>query len=91
MKIGKHTIKATHFFFDNCHKIYIIEDETDIEKFKEIGWTTHDIYPIEQIIEIYQNACPLKFIDTCKLKTIVPQCARQVTFIHNGIKTTIKN
>ena len=91
MKIGKHLTTAKQFFFDGCHKIYLIEDNKDIEEFKERGWNEQDIYSIDILIDCYINACPLKFINTCKLKTIVPQGASQVTFIHNNIKTTIKN
>lgn len=91
MKIGKHKIKAKEFFFDGCHKIYLIETPHDKKEFLNKGWEKNDIYPIEQIIEIYRSSCPLKFIDTCKLKTIVPQFATQVTFTTNTEKITIRN
>lgn len=91
MKISNHKIKAKEFFYDGCHKIYLIEDEEDKKDFLYGYWEENDIYPIEQIVDIYMNACPLKFIQTCKLKTIVPQCANQVTFTTDNEKITIRN
>ena len=91
MKIGKHKIKAKEFFYDGCHKIYLIETPHDKKDFLSNGWEECDIYTIDQLIEIYRNSCPLKFIDTCELKTIVPQFATQVTFTTNTEKITIRN
>ena len=91
MKIGKYKTKAKEFFFDGCHKIYLIETPQDKKVFLSRDWEESDIYPIDQLIEIYRNSCPLKFIDTCKLKTIVPQFATQVTFTTNTEKITIRN
>lgn len=91
MKIGRHNIKAKEFFFDGCHKIYLIETPRDKKVFLSRDWEESDIYPIDQLIEIYRNSCSLKFIDTCKLKTIVPQFATQVTFTTNTEKITIRN
>lgn len=91
MKIGRYKTKAKEFFFDGCHKIYLIETPRDKKDFLSNDWEESDIYPIDQLIEIYRNSCPLKFIDTCELKTIVPQFATQVTFTTNTEKITIRN
>ena len=91
MKIGRYNIKAQEFFFDGCHKIYLIETPHDKKGFLSNGWEECDIYTIDQLIEIYRTACPLKFISTCKLKTIVPQGVSQVTFNINKEKITIRN
>ena len=91
MKIGRYNIKAKEFFYDGCHKIYLIETPQDKKVFLSRDWEESDIYPIDQLIEIYRTACPLKFIDTCKLETIVPQFATQVTFTTNTEKITIRN
>ena len=91
MKIGRYNIKAKEFFYDGCHKIYLIETPQDKKDFLRNGWEESDIYTIDQLIEIYRNACPLKFISTCKLKTIVPQAVSQVTFTTNTEKITIRN
>lgn len=91
MKIGRYNIKAKEFFYDGCHKIYLIETPRDKKDFLSKGWEESDIYPIDQLIEIYRNSCPLKFINTCNLETIVPQFATQVTFTTNTEKITIRN
>lgn len=91
MKIGRYKTKAKEFFFDGCHKIYLIETPRDKKDFLSNDWEESDIYPIDQLIEIYRNSCPLKFINTCKLKTIVPQGVSQVTFKINKEKITIRN
>ena len=91
MNIGKHKIKAKEFFYDGCHKIYLIETPQDKKDFLSNGWEECDIYTIDQLIEIYRSSCPLKFINTCKLETIVPQFATQVTFNINNEKITIRN
>ena len=91
MKLGRYKTKAKEFFFDGCHKIYLIETPRDKKVFLSRDWEESDIYPIDQLIEIYRTACPLKFISTCKLKTIVPQAVSQVTFTTNPEKITIRN
>lgn len=91
MKIGRYKINAKEFFFDGCHKIYLIETPQDKKEFFNRDWEESDIYPIDQLVEIYRNACPLKFIDTCSLKTIVPQAVSQVTFVTDTEKITIRN
>lgn len=70
LKINGQTISATQFAFDDCHKIYLIESEQDLKEAQSEDWTIH---PIEKIEEIYDNACPLKFINTWSLKSIVEQ------------------
>ena len=91
MKIGRYNIKSKEFFYDGCHKIYLIETPRDKKVFLSRDWEESDIYPIDQLIEIYRTACPLKFISTCKLKNIVPQGVSQVTFNINKEKITIRN
>ena len=52
------------FAYDNCHKIYIIEDEQDEQEAKEYGY---NIYPIEDIKSAYYNSCSLRLISNWKL------------------------
>ena len=67
MKINNKEVIGNRFFFDGCHKIYIIEDNQDIEDMKQKNWTDEDIYPIEELEETYHNTCSLRFISNCKL------------------------
>ena len=72
---GKEVKNNGYFFYDGCHKIYIIEDEKDIEEMFKIGWEYKEIYPIEKLEDIYFNdTCSLRFIENVKLdKFYVPQ------------------
>lgn len=90
MKIGRCKTNAKEFFYDGCHKIYLIETPQDKKEFFNKNWEETDIYPIEQLIEIYRNSCPLKFIETCSLRTIVPQGTTQVTFTTDTEKIILR-
>lgn len=65
MKINNIAVVGRNFAYDNCHKIYIIEDEQDLKEAKKIGY---DIYSIVDIKDAYENSCPLRFISDWKLK-----------------------
>lgn len=69
-KINGQTITATQFAFDDCHKIYLLESESDLRGAQNEDWT---ILPIEDIEQVYNDACPLKFINTWSLDSIVEQ------------------
>jgi hypothetical protein len=79
MKVNSKQIEGNTFFFDGCHKIYIIEDKQDIKDFEKKGWSKEDIYPIEELEETYYNTCSLRFISNCKLdKNYVKQCEKAI-------------
>lgn len=50
---------AEKFAYEGCHKIYLVEDEHDIEEAQSYGY---DIYPIERLEEVFQDSCPYRFI-----------------------------
>lgn len=79
IKINGTKIKTNGFFaYDNCHKIYIIEDSKDTKEAKEIGY---DIYSIEDLQNAYENSCPLRFISNWKLdKQYIKQFEENVVF-----------
>lgn len=59
------------FAYDGCHKIYILEDDNDLEEAREI----FDIKYIQDLPSTYYNSCPLRFIHNWKLdKTYAQQC-----------------
>ena len=64
MKINGQLIDSKKFAYDGCHKIYIIEDETDLDKAINTGY---NIYPIEILPDTYENSCELRFISNWKL------------------------
>lgn len=67
MKINGKEIIGNHFAYDGCHKIYVIEDDIDLQDATRKGY---EILPISRISEIYKNSCPLKFIDNWKLNKV---------------------
>lgn len=86
LKIGNKKISNNikEFFYDGCHKIYLIEDSKDKKEFLEKhNYTKNDIYKIEDLEEIYNNSCSLRFISTCKLETIVPQFRKITKFTYD--------
>lgn len=91
-KIGKYNLKSIDkFFYDGCHKIYIIEDFNDIEEM--IGyysWSMNDIYPIDELENILLNSCPLVFIHNVKLtKDYLTQEQKTITLKYDDHKTKI--
>lgn len=78
MKINNIKITAKSFAYDGCHKIYLLESE---EGLHEAAKLNYQILPIEELPEIYETSCPLRFINTWdELKTIVSQFAKKVKF-----------
>ena len=68
---GKHIMSNGYFAYDGCHKIYILEDKTDIETAMEYGFR---LYPTLELQKTYRCSCPLKFIANMKFdKTYVGQ------------------
>ena len=54
LKIGNKKISNNikEFFYDGCHKIYLIEDSKDKKEFLEKhNYTKNDIYKIEDLEE----------------------------------------
>ena len=64
VKINDKIVKGDALAYDGCHKIYILQDEKDKTDAKEYGYT---IYGLDMIKEIYEESCPLRFIENWKL------------------------
>lgn len=64
VKINGKDFNGIYYAYDNCHKIYIIEDMEDYKKATEYGY---DIYDLDNIINDYNNSCSLRFIENWKL------------------------
>ena len=92
-KIGRYDVtKAKGFFFDGCHKIYIVEDNDDIAHFLTLGYNMDDFHVMDEIEDIYIDACPLKFINNCKLtKTYARQFQKIVSFEYDSYINRIRN
>lgn len=71
LEINGKTVIGEHFAYDGCHKIYICENQEDIEQAKEYEY---DILNINEIEDVYNNSCSLKFIRNWALTDLyVPQ------------------
>jgi hypothetical protein len=69
--VNGRTIKSNGFFaYDGCHKIYILEDEIDVENAKKLEY---DILPIKKLRETFENSCELRFISNWKLDKLYVQ------------------
>ena len=60
---GKSTL-ANEFAYDGCHKIYLIESESDRIEAEKRGY---NILPICELVETYHNSCDLRFISNWQL------------------------
>lgn len=71
LKINGRKVKGRSFAYEGCHKIYICESKAD--ELMMVGYG-YEIYPLENIEQIYDNSCGLKFIENAKLdRTYVSQ------------------
>ena len=78
VKVNGTKIIGDKFAYDGCHKIYIIEDEQDLEDAKNYGY---EIYDIGELLHCWNNSCSLRFISNWKLdKKYVEQCEENVDF-----------
>lgn len=68
MKINDIEVVGDYFFYDWCHKIYIVEDIEDIKSMEKHDYDINTaLFNIRELESIYNNSCPLKFISNCKL------------------------
>lgn len=78
MKINNKEVKTNGYFaYDNCHKIYILEDDEDMQMARQYGY---DIFDIKAIEDKYYNSCPLRFIENWKLNTYYAEQCENTTF-----------
>ncbi len=59
MKCNHKTIRGNAFAYDGCHKIYVLENQAQIDEATEDGFQIHDIIDLPYI---YADSCPLRFI-----------------------------
>lgn len=76
-------VKGNRFVWDNCHKIYIIEDDKDlidcVEKWGTLVNGT-DIFDITELARVYNKSCPLRFISNWKLDITYVEQMQDATF-----------
>ena len=59
MKVNGKQLRGDYFAYDNCHKIYILENDKEINEAKSYGY---EIYHIDDLEKIYNESCSLRFI-----------------------------
>lgn len=77
LALNTFTTRAKEFAFDGCHKFYLIQTKKDRAQALEAGY---DLLPINRLPLEFQNSCPLRYINTWKLKAIIPQFTPAVRF-----------
>lgn len=69
------SVYALGFVWDKCHKIYIVEDEDDIQSINETWGEDTTIHSLDELPKVWSKSCPLRFISNWKLnKHYVEQC-----------------
>ena len=78
--INGQNISAKKFAFDDCHKIYLLNNINDLTEAKKLGYT---IYSIEDLIECFIYSCSLRFIGVWggNFKNIVNQFEKHIEFV----------
>ena len=75
MRINGKEVKATEFFFDGCHKIYVADSDEGYRQMYAAGWDDGDKHPITELPAIWAASCPLRFINSADLqRSFVRQC-----------------
>ena len=71
MQINGKKVTQKQFAYDGCHKIYLLDDETDVKEALACDYEIHDISKLQ---ETFYASCGLRFIHNWKLtKTYVNQ------------------
>lgn len=78
MTVNGIKIIGNSFAYDGCHKIYICEDEDDVNEALSHGYS---ILPISKLENAWVRSCPLRFIHNWKLtRNYVSQFEENVIF-----------
>ena len=72
LTINGEVVKATHFAYDGCHKIYLIGSVEDAATMAGYGYDI--ILPVSELAATWEETCFLRFINWADLgETVVPQ------------------
>ena len=64
MKVNGYEITQEMFAYDGCHKIYLLDSQSEQREAMEKGYEIHHISELETIFE---QSCALRFISTWDL------------------------
>ena len=65
--INDEIVEATHFAWDSCHKIYLINTDADRSLMDSYGWPSSDYFSIEKLPQAWEDSCSLRFISWADL------------------------
>lgn len=65
--INGEIVEASHFAWDGCHKIYLINTNADRSLMDSYGWSNSDYFPIEKLPQAWEDSCSLRFISWADL------------------------
>lgn len=77
IKVNGKTIEGEGVAYDECHKIYIIEDAKDREEAEKLGYS---IYNMAALPIIWAESCPLRFIQNWELNKVYVGQEESATF-----------
>ena len=80
MKINNIDVIGNKFAYDGCHKIYIIENDDNLNEALKYGYGIYDISMIE---EKYNESCSLRFIQNWNLNMYYTRQFEDATFKYN--------
>lgn len=75
LTINGQIVRATHFAYDGCHKIYLIDNAAARSEMAGCGYGGDDILPVSELARVWEQTCPLRFIHWADLRRpdVVPQ------------------
>ena len=59
MKINGREVVGDKFAYEGCHKMYVLKNDQEVAEATEAGY---EIHPIEELEEVYEDSCDLRFI-----------------------------
>jgi hypothetical protein len=69
-RLDEYTASAKAIAWDNCHKIYILMDDEQVELMRQYGYdpliTSDEMTPeqmLEQVLDWYEDSCGLRFVN----------------------------
>ena len=77
IKVNGKTIEGEGVAYDECHKIYIIEDAKDREEAEKLGY---GVYNMAALPVIWAESCTLRFIQNWKLNKVYVGQEESATF-----------
>lgn len=76
-------VTATHFAWDGCHKIYLVNDMQEAAEMSDMGY---ELFPIDELEDAYDNSCGLRFIQKAHNYESIVEQFEDATFSYGETK-----